>query len=324
MSLFGDMKLLYIAKFADKDPEKAVNESPNLGIAPFYHYEIKTILNDLFQSVTATSDINYLIKEVERYDYVFTLLNQGKFRNSEVLVSAICEYFKVPYLGAPPNIRALAEDKHLGKLLARHLGIPTPKWQIIERGQIPKDVKFDGPYFIKPRMAASSFGINQDSIQATWQSTLSVIKNLHLMDYDVIVEEFIPGKNVTFPIIGGFNNDFFECIENKSNLKGNVITNSQKRKTREGLKRSIYSGDLACLIKEYSGLIYNETQPLDYARFDFRVNEENGTPYFIEFNVCSNLGSHSTIVQSANSRGLNQRELIEEIIRNSVNRQCFR
>lgn len=323
MSLFGDLNLLYIAEFADKDPKKVIIESPTSGITPYYHHEIKAILNTIFKNVTATSKIDFLIQEIKNYDYVFTLLNQGKYRNSEVLVSAICEYFKVPYLGGPPNIRALAEDKHLTKLLANYLGITTPKWQVIEKGFIPKNPEFDGPFFIKPRMAAASSGIDHNSIQSTWESTLSIVNNLHLKNFDVIVEEFIPGKNVTFPMIGGFENDFFECIENKSSIRGNIITNAQKRKTIGGLKRDIYSHVLSDQIKKYSKRIYNESQPLDYARFDFRVNEKEGVPYLIEFNVCSNLGSHSTIVQSAKSLGISQKNLIERIIRYSLNRQHF-
>lgn len=37
------------------------------------------------------------------------------FRNSEIFISSVAEYYKIAYLGARPNIRALAEDKHLSK-----------------------------------------------------------------------------------------------------------------------------------------------------------------------------------------------------------------
>lgn len=46
--------------------------------------------------------------------------------------------------------------------------------------------------------------------------------------------------------------------------------------------------------------MFSLTQPLDYTRFDYIVDNQ-GIPYFLEFNVCCNLGEHSTISQSANA-----------------------
>ena len=321
MASLKDLKILFIANYADQIPKLVVNEFPELGIAPFYHNEIKTILKKLSNNVTTTSDIKFLINDAENFDYVFTLLNQAKFRNSEVFVSAVCEYFKVPYLGGPPNIRAVAEDKHLTKLLAKNLNIPTPRWQCIDKGDIPKNPQFEGPYFIKPRMGASSYGITEESSQIDWNGAIRIIKSLHSKGYDVIIEEFIEGKNVTFPIIGGFEFNYFECIESFSNTNGNIILNCQKRKVKKGLFRELYLNSPKNLIKEYSRIIFKEIQPLDYARFDFRVDEKTGIPYFIELNICSNLGNHSTIMQSIRTKKITQEDLIKHIINYSLKRQ---
>ena len=62
-------------------------------------------------------------------------------------------------------------------------------------------------------------------------------------------------------------------------------------------------------------------QPLDYTRFDYIVEEHTGIPYFLEFNVCCNLGEHSTVSQAAAHIGIGYKELIANILYSSMYRQ---
>ena len=66
--------------------------------------------------------------------------------------------------------------------------------------------------------------------------------------------------------------------------------------------------------------MYPLVQPLDYTRFDYIVEEKSGTPYFLEFNVCCNLGEHSTISQAAKYLGIKYKELIANITFSSLYR----
>lgn len=60
-------------------------------------------------------------------DYVFSLMNRFGMSKPEIFISSYCEFIQVPYLGAPPNIRAIAEDKLLTKLVFRSLGLNMPE-----------------------------------------------------------------------------------------------------------------------------------------------------------------------------------------------------
>ena len=51
-------------------------------------------------------------------DFVFPLLNRGGFLNSEMMLPLLCTRLGLPYLGASPILRGLADDKHLTKLAA--------------------------------------------------------------------------------------------------------------------------------------------------------------------------------------------------------------
>lgn len=83
-------------------------------------------------------------------DYVFSLMNRFAMSRPEIFISSYCEFIQVPYLGAPPNIRAIAEDKFLTKMVFRSLELNVPEGIGLsgEKG-IPAQAPFPGPYFVK-------------------------------------------------------------------------------------------------------------------------------------------------------------------------------
>ena len=60
-------------------------------------------------------------------------------------------------------------------------------------------------------------------------------------------------------------------------------------------------------------------RPIDYTRIDFMVTSDKVE--FIEFNVCCNLGRQSAFCISANSVGISQKDLVTQILKNSLKRQ---
>lgn len=60
-------------------------------------------------------------------DYVFSLMNRFAMSRPEIFISSYCEFIQIPYLGAPPNIRAIAEDKLLTKMVFRSLELNVPE-----------------------------------------------------------------------------------------------------------------------------------------------------------------------------------------------------
>lgn len=166
-----DLRVLFLAKYADYrgDQSKASTEEDKIVIK--YNGEIACILSELFPNLTCSSDPSVVLdKELKsKYDYVFSLYNRMPFRNSEIFVSAVLEYHRIPYFGARPNTRAIAEDKVYAKILAQHAGIPTPVWRIYdEYSSNLAEPPFSGPFFVKPRFGAASAYITSDSLCKDW------------------------------------------------------------------------------------------------------------------------------------------------------------
>lgn len=288
-----------------------------------YHFDIYSILKNNFSNVVTGNDANYIIENHDKIDYIFTLLNRAPYRNSEIFISSLAEYYKLPYLGARPNIRALAEDKHLAKIMASFCKISTPLWVTVDVGERLHDIPpFPGPYFVKPRYGASSKYIDEESICQTWQDVQTRVTFLHTHNEDAIIEEFVDGIYYSSPVIFEKGTPcVLPPIREKSTLKGNVVTYLQKRKVTEGLFRTVEtSPDVIKKIAEASQAIARFIQPIDYTRIDYII-KPNGELVFLEFNVCCNLGVQSAFVMAAQSVGMSHAQLVMSIINESFCRQ---
>ena len=324
MKNINDLNILFLAKFAPL-PESAypLDTIEEDGVYAQYHFDIYKIIKSVCPNVVSSHTPETIIKNPEKYDYVFSLLNRAPYRNSEIFVSALLEYYKIPYLGARPNIRAIAEDKHLAKLIAKSLGLRTAEWITLDSNQnIPYSCHFEGPYFIKPRYGASSKYIDTASIAKDWRDAIDRIKFLQQHNIDIIVEQFIDGTQYTVPIyFDNIKTNYLLPVKEISNLNGNIITYYQKRKIEDGLTRSIETDtSLIKTLHKYSNKLVSVIQPIDYTRIDYIIDKCNNI-YFMEFNVCCNLGKQSAFCLSARQEGLSQKDLVITILKNSLHRQ---
>lgn len=318
----ADLDILFLAKFAPDNPEYPLITEKTDGIYAQYHFDIYKILKKICPKTVCAHDPAILLNSNVRFNYVFSLLNRAPYKNSEIFVSSLLEYLKIPYLGSTPNMRAIAEDKHLAKIVAQYAGLHTPLWMVIEADEnIPSNPLFAGPYFVKPRFGASSAFIDESSIANTWHQASIQIMNLQKNNIDIIVEQYVDGIYYSVPIY--FKNGqiiHLPSVKETSNLKGNVVTYRQKRKLDAGLTREINTdSNLERELNKYADSLLLQLQPLDYTRLDFIVTSKQIE--FIEFNLCCNLGKQSSFCIAANEVGLCQEELVTDIFLNSLHRQ---
>lgn len=320
-----EIRILFLAQYAPKNLKEKIPAGIIDPCYAKYHHRIYFWLKNFFNYVQSESDVDILFDQfqMEKIDYIFSLYNRIPFRNSEIFVSSLAEYYKKPYLGATPNIRALAEDKHLGKMLANSLGIKTPNWKIYDKGDKPVSPGFPGPYIIKPRFGATSNFITEQSICVDWQEAKQKLVELIPDNESVILEELIEGATYTMPVLSNFKNPvFLPSIRETSNLKYNIITKEHKRKIKSGLKRVVNENNIIeKKLMAASNIIFKNIQPLDYTRIDYMVSNKTQEIYFLEFNVCCNLGEQSSIIQSAQSKGILYDNLIGNILFSSMFRQ---
>lgn len=132
----------------------------------------------------------------EKSDLVFNIIH-GTF-GEDGTVQAILEKKGIPYTGAGVEGSRLAFDKIASKKRFLEKGIPTAKFEILHEGEMPT---FSLPYVIKAPQQGSTIGVhiikenNPEMINAA-------LKDCFQYGEEVLVEEFISGREMTVGILG--------------------------------------------------------------------------------------------------------------------------
>ncbi len=113
-------------------------------------------------------------------------------------IQGLLEILQIPYTGSGVEASAMAMNKVLSKRLFRETGLPTPGFHVLsEPVSIPPRPL---PLVVKPAMEGSTLGITIARSREEWEPA---VKTAFQYDRTVLVEDFIPGKEITASILNG-------------------------------------------------------------------------------------------------------------------------
>lgn len=304
-------RILFLAKYAPLIESPISYKSTDRPYSSVYHHEIYNLLNELPAVITSSRDPNFLLESNDEFDFVFSLYNKVPCKNGEIFISSVCEYKNIPYIGANPNMRCLAEDKYLSKIVVCEGGVTVPDGVRYSNNTPPA---FNGPYFVKPRYGGASENITSDSVQKSWPSAVNVANKLKAQGVECIIEKYISGINVTLPIQGGKYKNIFPPVLIPSTSLHNLITEDDKFSTSNSHSYHFYEGKLKGKLLEYGALLIDLLDDFDYARADFRIDEAKGEVYFLEINLGCDISSMGSFCFSASRIGLSQKKIVTNAI----------
>lgn len=307
------LRVMFIAKHA-KWEGGLHGEDGNHAV---YHAEMRETLRGLGLNLVVEDRYEVLFDRPD-VDFVFPLLNRGGFLNSEMLLPLLCTKHGIPYLGASPIVRGLADDKHLSKMTAVARGVPTLPWAIYRRGApIDQDQCPAGDRLvIKPNASSASWGVGD---AYDWTAARTQIARIQAEGHDAIVEPFLNGDDVEVCVIT-INGEpvILPLMLNQQTDPTLLRTYNEKRDLvdRGDKYRLIPFVDphWQSLVTDMTKEMIKEFQPFDYGRFEFRLDQETGQLHFMEVNLSCNLWSQKTISRAAGLAGFSHTELIETIL----------
>ena len=223
-------------------------------------------------------------------DFFFFYIPEPDHYLDNLLLPLLCEKRNIPYAGSDPLTQALAMHKHISKMLAVQMGIPTAAWHFIQDDADLKQLPADGKKkIIKPVFGTFSKGISISSDDREIRNAIVTIREEHKQA--AIVEDFIEGYEITVPVLGNSSPGALTPISTLMNqdflLKDVISTTSMKQgfvPQRSWAVNPFIAPNTVHLLKEWSETMHKTLGCKGFSRVDFRISEA-GQAYFLEINT---------------------------------------
>ena len=286
----------------------------------------KAILDALSRQGYSTIDIdpaNNLHKALyqQEVDIAFIALH-GRF-GEDGTIQGLLELEGIPYTGSGVLASALAMDKIMSKRIFNNLNIETPKFVVLKINEvegkldeIEKDLidELGLPIVVKPSLEGSSLGL---SIVKNKNQLREAIKEAFKYDQELLVEEFISGKEITIGLLGNQSPQVLPIIE----IRPKEGVYDFKSKYTKGMTDFIIPAELPDVVyKKAETLALKAYQALKckgMGRVDLRINSA-GEAYVLEVNTIPGMTETSLLPQAAEVVGIDFDQLVVKILENAL------
>jgi D-alanine-D-alanine ligase len=291
------------------------------GYTVVYHEAILTNLRNLGLKVTPGSDPEMFFGDLD-FDYIYFTQIEGDFQGHELLIPCIAAFRGIAFLGPSAPVRALSEDKILAKALAASVGIEVAKHRVINP-LLPEtlDISLSGRWILKPRTGVMSEHLTFIDGEAGWHEALAKATDPRHAGREFIAERFVPGLNLTVPVIEGFPLQGFPVFVERGEPRNNILTEAGKEGQSGDYKSEPYSGPGADEASAAAARLAHAIVPFDYARFDFRFDPDQRRLVFLEMNMNCAMGPAAVVARAAALQGIHYQSLVGHIFTHSLRRQ---
>lgn len=245
----------------------------------------------------------------------------------------LLELLNVKYTGSSPFPVALMNNKHHTKIAVKNLllsNLNMPEDFFINRNSVIDKYLFQKlkfPIIIKPNNDGFSLGITSESIiNESVEKAIIQIQKLQNEYDEIIVEEYIPGMDVSVFMLGNKDNILInDVIAYKTNHKlfqdkeARDIYNKANKLSQKLDARKVLSEDIILTLQNLSKDIFNGLNARDIARIDYRITK-SGQVYFLEINSCPILSKESDLKIVCEISNISYSDFIELYIKTAYNR----
>ncbi len=254
-------------------------------------------------------DILSHLDTLNRVDLVLIALHGGIGENGRI--QGMFESLGIRYTGSDALSSAICMDKHISKLLAEDVGISTPKWKRIRKGKTINKFEYALPCVIKPNSQGSTIGLTIVNEESNFDFA---IKKAFEYDDEILIEQFIDGKEITVSIVG---NEVLPIIE----IKPSHDLYDYECKYTKGMTEYICPAELDEIltnkIQQTALEIYKLFKCRHYVRVDFRL-DKNDQHWFLELNTLPGMTDTSLVPKAAAVRGNTFEQLVDSIIQQAL------
>jgi D-alanine-D-alanine ligase len=270
------------------------------------------------------TDLAQLAADAGKIDVAFILLH-GLF-GEDGTMQGFLDLLGVPYQGSGVLGSALAMDKNLAKTLYRLHGLPVAFWEMAN----PADRKncdrllaaLRLPLVIKPVRQGSSLGM---SVVRQEEELPAALEKAFAHDTEVMVEEFIQGREITVGVLGNNELVALPLVEIIPDERFDFF--DYEAKYQAGASREICPADVSDVLRDKAqqyGLAAHKALKLrGYSRTDMIISGEDEL-ILLETNTIPGMTPTSLLPQAAAAYGLEFSALLDRLIELALEKKGIR
>jgi len=228
-------------------------------------------------------------------------------------VQAALDLVGVPYTGSGHLASALVMDKHLTKIVLQHAGVPTAPWMMVRHTDAPDAIdahavgeQLRWPVVVKPSRQGSTVGL---SIVHTPEALAPAVATAFRYDSMVMIERFVPGRELTVAILGEDSLPVIEIVPTKALY-------DYECKYTPGMAQEFVAElapEIASRLAHHALAAFDACGMAGYGRVDFRLDPD-GTPWCLECNTLPGMTPTSLVPQAAEAAGMSFDALCQRIV----------
>ena len=259
------------------------------------NYDVETVIID--------ENYKKFLPILKQADIVFNALH-GTL-GEDGTIQKWLEEKNIKFTGSDSIASSLCMNKMECKKILKKNKFLTPKWIEFEEGLEIADVSL--PCIVKPNEQGSTFGLSY--VEKT-KDLIPAILNSQKFDKSTLIEEYVPGKEITVGIIEENPMPIVEILpKNKIyDYKCKYTAGMSEYNCPADIKNSLSEKIMSDSIK-----IFKLLGCRGYGRIDFIV-DKNEDYYFLEINTLPGMTSTSLLPIAAKAQGLSFSELVKKII----------
>ncbi len=265
-----------------------------------------------------STGISSLIQAVKEVDLVFNLLH-GRL-GEDGSVQGLLNILKIPYIGSDVLASAVALHKGISKEICRAAGLLVPDAVLLTRGEEWSYGRISSrlglPVVIKPVSEGSSIGI---SICANKDEVSRGIRRALECDREIIIEEYIKGREITCCVLG---NDVHETLPLIEIIPQKRAFFDYEAKYTSGATMEICPAELEeSLTRKASGCGAKAHHALGcsvWSRTDMIIKGD--AVYVLETNTIPGMTENSLFPLAARAGGMSFSDLLDRLIRLGLER----
>ena len=242
-------------------------------------------------------------------DVVFVALHGGE--GEDGTIQALLELTGRPYTGSGVMASAVAMNKAMSKRIFEHGGIPTPRWVLIADGRMPETIDLEAlgglPLVVKPNAEGSTVGLSivEDAAQLP-----EAIELAARYGPEVLVEEFIAGRELTVAVMG---DDALPIVE----IRPKSGFYDYESKYTAGMSEYFCPADLpeplAAKVRELGIRAHQVLGCAGVSRVDFRLDAQNEA-WCLEVNTVPGMTPTSLVPMAAKARGMTYDQVVQRML----------